>query len=244
VKKFYSLLLAAVLLLTAAYAAMAEDAKQGPEIYVDWGLGGTDNFDEGDCQLKKTEFGQMIIGAEYPLSRWNFGVEYAWANDYKMEDSLTGYTDKGDSSLMLLKACYQVMNLKQCQLYVDGVYAQDTFVDKFTGTSTGKTTWDTKGLLIGPEVRYTFNDKLKVQGFFGYGVHVAQTETDEYSGNTYKYNADDESMTFLNVKLIYSFRDNWAAAMGYRAKEIKSEANGYKYSDKKDMLTVGAVYKF
>ena len=241
-KKLYCLLLVAVLVLTAACAAMAEDSKPGPEIYVDYGLGGTDDLSQSSsrtAEYKKTGFGQMVIGAEYPLSRWNFGVEYAWANDYQLED-LNSSDLKGDSSLLLLKAGYQVLNVKQFQLYVNGVYAQNAYVMK---NSSGEGSFDTKGLLIGPEVRYTINDKLNVRGFFGYGVHVAQTVTEGAS-----MDLDDESMTFLNVKLTYLFRDHWAVALGYRIEEIKSglETGGSdtNFTYKQDMLTVGAAYQF
>jgi opacity protein-like surface antigen len=238
-KKLYCLLLAAVLVLTAAGAAMAEDAKQGPEIYVDYGLGGTFQFNMGNSQMKKTSFGQMSIGAEYHLSRWNFGAEYAWANDFSVEPNYsTSVAIEGDSTLTFLKAGYQVMDAKQIQLSIDGLYARNSTTLKAAGLSNWK--FDTNGLLIGPEVCYAFNDALKLQGFYGYGVAVSQKLA--VSGGNYDLN--DESMTLFNLKLTYSLIEHWAASLGYRAKEIQASYGSAKYTDKQDMVTLGAVYRF
>jgi len=132
-------------------------------------------------------------------------------------------------------------------LYINGVYAQNTLA---IAASSEKGTFDTKGLLIGPEVRYTFNNALEFRGFYGYAVSVSQKEKLEvFSEGTGTLDADGESMTILNLKLTYFFTEHWAACMGYRAKEIKSgvaysASTHQNYTDKQDMLTVGAIYHF
>jgi len=57
-KKFYCLLLAAVLVLTVTCVAVAENSKQGPEIYVDYGFGGTSKMDENyaSCDSNYTSY--------------------------------------------------------------------------------------------------------------------------------------------------------------------------------------------
>jgi hypothetical protein len=135
-KKTLILTLAVLMVLLTAGIASAFDGR--PEIYLDLGFGSDyqieadqlmNGIQENIWKTKGDGFNPYILGFEYPVGSWKFGVEYQnisnVENDFYFHGnklSFAGKKPERDMSMESIKAGYRVVNTDQCNLFIDAMY--------------------------------------------------------------------------------------------------------------------------
>lgn len=254
-KNMISLLITALLVFAMTGIVWADDLNHSPSIYLDYGMSDNAKFrysmDDFSSGYDSKHINPISLGLECPFSNWKFGLNYTFSGNYNniSIDSTDEDIPISKRSQLLLGLGYRFLERENLQLYLDLVYshnlAQYKFEDEF-GYETVK--FKTTSWLIGPELHYTFNEKLNLQAFLGYALYNSQKMKDEYNNHVYNYCAYDESMNLYKVKLNYILTNHWGISAGYSFSKIKSRidfpSGSRSFKDTQEGLMLGVIYRF
>jgi opacity protein-like surface antigen len=247
-KKILMIFLTALLACTITTVAAA--AEQSANVYLDYIVGGLDTIKgtgmDENVELKHDNSG-FVIGGEYFMQDWKFGLEYG---NGQMKEKTS--SKKTDFDFYDLRLGYKILKKNNWDLYLSSsvLTSNYEYYENF-GTDEWCPKFQTYAVVVGPEFYYQLNDKFTVNGFAGYSVVASTTSNIAYLDDDGKikeinsWGMYDETTSIIRLQLNYLLTDQVTLDLGYRTHQSSAKViEGAKYSNTFDLITLGIAYRF